>query len=147
MATLRYRSKKGAPEKAVADHIKKAYAHPGTTKPVNSKKHVPGADLKYPLHLLYHDEKRRDDNRKEAIKVCKKYWGSNCPQGGKECDEFPFAVTYEGCAQHAYEPSAPKDTSRRCPWPARTTVPQGHFSRASTARPGSSTGRTTTPSS
>ncbi|MFF8366820.1 NucA/NucB deoxyribonuclease domain-containing protein [Rhodococcus erythropolis] len=33
---------------------------------------------------------------------------SNYTSGGKECDEYPFASTYEGAAEHDYDPEAKK---------------------------------------
>ncbi|WP_086803701.1 NucA/NucB deoxyribonuclease domain-containing protein [Streptomyces caniscabiei] len=41
--------------------------------------------------------------------ACKKAFGKDYAKGGKECDEYPFATTHEGCAQNTYEPSAPKN--------------------------------------
>ncbi|MGW5449949.1 hypothetical protein [Streptomyces asiaticus] len=104
-------SKAGAPERAVAQHLKTAHTKPQDTKPVNSAKNVPGFGTDRKLHRLYRDQTRRDKNRDEAIKVCRKYWGDGYSEGGKkECDEYPFAITHEGCAQALpqYEPSTPK---------------------------------------
>ncbi|MGW6257048.1 NucA/NucB deoxyribonuclease domain-containing protein [Streptomyces sp. NPDC055085] len=39
-------------------------------------------------------------------RLCKRYWGPNYTNGGKECDEYPFASTYEGAAQHDYDADA-----------------------------------------
>ncbi|MDT0547753.1 hypothetical protein [Streptomyces lonegramiae] len=116
---LPYSSKTGAPERAVALHLQKAHTKPRDTKPVNSNKNVPGFGTDRKLHRLYHDGTRRDKNRDEAIKVCRQYWGNNYPQGGKDCDEYPFAITYEGCAQSLpqYEPSTPKKNFSAMPLP------------------------------
>ncbi|GGV06013.1 hypothetical protein GCM10010211_85860 [Streptomyces albospinus] len=115
---LPYSSKTGASEKAVAEHIRDAFTKPGATFPKNAHKNVPGADVKHPLNRLYHDAKRRAANRSEAIKVCKKQWGPGYPQGGKnECDEYPFAVTYQGSAQALYDSTAPKDNFSARPLP------------------------------
>ncbi len=38
-------------------------------------------------------------------------FGADYAQGGKECDEYPFAVTYEGCALPSYDSTAPKNNS------------------------------------
>ncbi|MFG2305298.1 hypothetical protein [Actinacidiphila glaucinigra] len=119
LATLQYSSNVSAPEKAVADHIKTAYTKPATTNPTNAAKKLPGQSADNPLHRLFHDKTRREKNRSEAIRNCRQYWGTNYAAGGKECDEFPFAVTYEGCAQAlaAYEPSKPKNNYSVLPLP------------------------------
>ncbi|MCQ4043785.1 hypothetical protein ACFOSC_26425 [Streptantibioticus rubrisoli] len=113
MPTLVYSSQQGSPEKAVADHLLLAHTKPGATKPPNPHKNVPGFDYNHPLHRLFYDTKRRRKNRSQAISVCVKYWGKDYaksdPSGPRECDEYPFASTYEGAAQSIYEPSAPKD--------------------------------------
>ncbi|MET8182467.1 hypothetical protein [Streptomyces sp. NPDC005336] len=117
---LPYSSKAGAPERAVAQHLQKAHTKPRDTKPVNSRKKVPGFDPDHKLHRLYHDGARRDKNRAEAIRVCREYWGDGYTEGGKkQCDEYPFAITYEGCAQALpqYEPSTPKDNYSAMPLP------------------------------
>ncbi|GAA0414915.1 NucA/NucB deoxyribonuclease domain-containing protein [Streptomyces luteireticuli] len=107
--TLHYSTKAGAPEKGVAEHLKKAFTDPKATKPVNAKKDIPGNDLRRPLHRLL-DGDRKKENRKISIPQCVRYWGKNYTQGGKfECDEFPFASTYEGAAQPKYDRKAMKD--------------------------------------
>lgn len=125
VGTLRYSSKAGAPEKAVAEHIRDAYNNPGVTVPKNPQKSIPGRDVKNPLHRLFHDRTRREANRDEAIKVCKQVWGNNYPTDPqnpnvkRECDEFPFATTYEGSAQKRYEKSKPANnfSARALPRP------------------------------
>ncbi|MEV4332004.1 hypothetical protein AB0K02_15980 [Streptomyces sp. NPDC049597] len=103
LATLEYSSQPGAPEQAVAQHIKKAFADPTATKPLNALKNVPGDLIKEPLHRLYLDERRRKRNRAVAVRECTRYWGQNYADGGKECDEFPFATTYEGSAAEEFD--------------------------------------------
>ncbi|MBP2401303.1 NucA/NucB deoxyribonuclease domain-containing protein [Streptomyces syringium] len=113
IVTLPYSSKQGAPEKEVAEHIRDAYNNTPDIRPKNAHRDIPGRDLKKPLHRLFHDTKRRDANRNAAIKVCEENWGKNYPQDPqnpnrkRECDEFPFASTYEGSARKKYEPSTP----------------------------------------
>ncbi|WP_372410625.1 hypothetical protein [Streptomyces luteireticuli] len=110
ISTLHYSTKPGAPEKGAAEHIKKAFTDPKKTQPPNSKKDVPGKDLKKPLHRLAGDKKRNEANRNAARANCRKYFGKDYSQGNKyDCDEFPFAATYEGSAQHDYDPSAPEN--------------------------------------
>ncbi|MFJ2875812.1 NucA/NucB deoxyribonuclease domain-containing protein [Streptomyces sp. NPDC087298] len=103
IATLEYSSQPGAPEKAVADHIKLAFTNPKATKPLNANKDVPGDTVDQPLTRLYADKKRHARNRAVAVRECKRYWGANYADGGKECDEFPFASTYEGAAIEEYD--------------------------------------------
>ncbi|MER5747110.1 hypothetical protein ABT097_28050 [Streptomyces sp. NPDC002225] len=116
LPTLTYSSKKGAPEKAVADHIKKAYSSPGATKPVNSAKKIPGQSASDPLNRLFRDTDRRKKNRSEAIKVCEKYWGKKYSKNNTyQCDEFPFATTYQGAAESQFEAAAPKNNFSAMP--------------------------------
>lgn len=61
--------------------------------------------MKEPLHRLYTNTARRKANRAKAIAHCR----ANYAAGGKQCDEFPFATTYEGCAQKAYDKNAPRN--------------------------------------
>lgn len=103
IATLEYSSQPGAPEKAVADHIKLAFTNPKATKPLNALKDVPGDTIDQPLSRLYLDKKRAARNRAVAIRECKRYWGKKYAAGGKQCDEFPFASTYEGSAIEEYD--------------------------------------------
>ncbi|MFD5386986.1 hypothetical protein ACFWMG_18975 [Streptomyces sp. NPDC127074] len=49
LVPLVYSTKAGAPERAVAQHIKNAFTEPGTTKPVNANKKVPGSTVQTPL--------------------------------------------------------------------------------------------------
>ncbi|MYS41292.1 hypothetical protein GTY23_08595 [Streptomyces sp. SID5998] len=72
-----------------------------------SAKKVPGQTVQDPLHRTVNSA-RIDKNRAEAVKQCKRYWGANYASGGKECDEYPFASTYEGAAQSQYDPDAKK---------------------------------------
>ncbi|MFI8392867.1 hypothetical protein [Streptomyces sp. NPDC085540] len=63
IATLEYSSKPGAPEQAVAEHIKQAFTNPKATKPLNALKNVPGDRIAEPLHRLFLDQKRLNRNR------------------------------------------------------------------------------------
>ncbi|MCB5905897.1 NucA/NucB deoxyribonuclease domain-containing protein [Streptomyces pinistramenti] len=109
LATLHYSTKAGAPERAVAQHIKKAFTKPDDTKPFMTVKHVMGQTPEEALHRLQLDTKRRTANWKASVKQCKRYWGDNYTQGGlRECDEYPFQSTYEGAAVHDYDPDAKK---------------------------------------
>ncbi|MFD3701463.1 NucA/NucB deoxyribonuclease domain-containing protein [Streptomyces sp. NPDC058646] len=117
IATLEYSSQPGAPEKAVADHIKQAFSNPTATKPLNALKNVPGDTVQEPLHRLFLDTKRHERNRAVAVRECKRYWGANYTDGGKECDEFPFASTYQGSAVEEYDPHVEKNNFSAMPVP------------------------------
>ncbi|MEV5979700.1 hypothetical protein [Streptomyces sp. NPDC052114] len=117
-----FSTKAGAKERLAAQHIKDAYTKPTTTEPANTKKDIPGRTAKEPLTRLYHDDKRREDNRDEAIKACKAKWGPGYAENRtKQCDEFPFSTTYEGAAQalKKYDPQgkAPKKNFSARPIP------------------------------
>ncbi|MFF3312830.1 hypothetical protein [Streptomyces sp. NPDC002952] len=106
--TLAYRAKPGASERAAAQHIDTAFKTPEDTKPYMSAKKVPGQTPDAPLHRTV-DKTRKEDNRKAAVKQCKRYWGANYSQGAtRECDEYPFAATYEGAAEPDYDADARK---------------------------------------
>ncbi|MFD5557798.1 NucA/NucB deoxyribonuclease domain-containing protein [Streptomyces sp. NPDC127068] len=117
LATLRYSSKDGAPEQAVALHIKKAFTRPNATKPPNALKDVHGQKASEPLHRLYHDAERRKTNRARAVSTCRRYYGADYATGGKECDEYPFATTYQGCAEAEYNVYAEKKNFSAMPVP------------------------------
>ncbi|MFJ8602294.1 NucA/NucB deoxyribonuclease domain-containing protein [Streptomyces shenzhenensis] len=104
IGTLYYSKAVGAPEQAVALHIDKAYRTPGQTQPPSSTKKIPGQTTDEPLTRLYADTARRDRNRSVAVSNCRQYFGPNYADGGKECDEFPFASTYQGAAASEYDP-------------------------------------------
>ncbi|MCP9207112.1 NucA/NucB deoxyribonuclease domain-containing protein [Streptomyces sp. NEAU-Y11] len=113
IAELPYSMKAGAPERAVAQHLNQAHKKPGETYPKLSTKDVPGFDADHRLHRLFHDAARKKKNRADARKVCVEVWGAdyatNDPAGPRECDEYPFASTYEGAAQPTTEPGARKN--------------------------------------
>ncbi|WP_254711040.1 NucA/NucB deoxyribonuclease domain-containing protein [Streptomyces lunaelactis] len=108
LATLHYSTKATAPERGAAGHIKKAFTTPKATQPPNGDKRIPGQSVDAPLHRLYLDAQRRKDNRAKALSNCRRYFGPDYTQGGKDCDEYPFATTYEGAAQADHDPHAEK---------------------------------------
>ncbi|WNO76920.1 NucA/NucB deoxyribonuclease domain-containing protein [Streptomyces sp. AM8-1-1] len=107
LTTLTLSAKPGAEEQAEAAHIRQTFLVPQDTKPYMSAKKVPGQTAKEPLHRTV-DSKRIDKNRAAAVKQCKRYWGPNYTSGDKECDEYPFASTYEGAAESEYDPEVTK---------------------------------------
>ncbi|MEU8918430.1 hypothetical protein [Streptomyces nigrescens] len=92
VGALPYSIKSDAVEKAVAEHIRDAFSKPGNTFPKSAGKNVPGHDIKHPLNRLYHDAKRRSDNRAEAIKACKAPWGAGYSQGHGSIDSAGFSA-------------------------------------------------------
>ncbi|MEW2161128.1 hypothetical protein AB0950_38865 [Streptomyces sp. NPDC007189] len=110
VATLIYSTNSAAPERGVAAHIKKAYTTPGATKPPNRNKKIAGQTPSDPLHRLYLDDRRRKTNHARAVSSCRRYFGADyTDHGTKDCDEFPFQSTYEGCAQAEFDPHAEKN--------------------------------------
>lgn len=107
VTALTLSAKQGAEEQAEAAHIRQAFLVPQDTKPYMAAKKVPGQTAADPLHRTV-SSTRIDKNRSEAVKQCKRYWGPNYTSGGKECDEYPFASTYEGAAEPEYDPEATK---------------------------------------
>lgn len=78
-----------------ARHIYDAQNHPERTFPSWVGKTVPGGSMQNPLTRLT-DSAKIDENRTESIKVCKDVWGKDYADGGMQCDEYPFASTYQG---------------------------------------------------
>ncbi|WP_432112646.1 NucA/NucB deoxyribonuclease domain-containing protein [Streptomyces sp. S1] len=100
---LYYSKAEGAPERAVALHIEKAFKTPGQTQPPSPTKKVPGQSTDDVLYRLYTDSNRRTRNRAVAVSACVKHFGPKYTEGGKECDEYPFAATYQGAAGAEYD--------------------------------------------
>ncbi|MFJ1569960.1 NucA/NucB deoxyribonuclease domain-containing protein, partial [Streptomyces erythrochromogenes] len=75
-----------------ARHILDAQQLPERTFPSWAGKTVPGSTE--PLHRRINKTKQ-DENRDKSIRECREVWGdySGTPL---ECDEYPFASTYEG---------------------------------------------------
>jgi hypothetical protein len=110
----------------VANHIWDAFVNPGVTKPTipagGPQKVIPGGSNNRgdTLQRVYwNDDKtarndaRIDANRYAAIQECKLNWGDPLPSG-QECDEFPFAITYQGAAAYQYG-----DSPRPLQWSAK----------------------------
>ncbi|WP_420902990.1 NucA/NucB deoxyribonuclease domain-containing protein, partial [Streptomyces hirsutus] len=104
LPTLTYSTAASAPEREVALHIKKAFTTPHLTMPPLATKRLAGQHTDEPLTRLYHDSERRNKNRSRALWNCVKHFRPNYPQNGKECDEFPFAATYQGAAASEHDP-------------------------------------------
>ncbi|WP_222316479.1 NucA/NucB deoxyribonuclease domain-containing protein [Streptomyces cavourensis] len=73
-------------------HIYDALKRPERTFPSSASKSVPGETE--PLHRMV-DTKKSEDQRANSIKECKKVWGDYSGTS-LQCDEYPFASTYEG---------------------------------------------------
>lgn len=102
--------------KQVADHLWQALNRPGETKPPFSDKQLPGRTINNPLHRLVPSYSDANNTRVNSNRYYAKAWGCNpyfpnwnvpveyppeYPQGRpvQECDEYPFASTYEGAAR------------------------------------------------
>jgi hypothetical protein len=90
------------PVKMSARHMNDALKFPDTTYPKVANKHIPGGSADDTIHRLYHNQARRDANRDEARAVCDAQW-PGYPDLGQDCDEFPFATTYEGAARYRFD--------------------------------------------
>lgn len=92
--------------KEVAEHIELALTKPGTgtypPAPGGKKVLIPGfASTGHPLTRLYsnYDLTLYRANRATAVKACVAKWGIGYAQGKKyQCDEYPFASTYQGAS-------------------------------------------------
>lgn len=92
---------------AVAEHIADARANPDDTLPPKSDKELPGAEPVDPLYRLAKAAgasqlARYNANRSVVRRYCT---GGDVPGGGsgKDCDEYPFASSYQGAARSQYE--------------------------------------------
>ncbi|SDM74906.1 Deoxyribonuclease NucA/NucB [Fictibacillus solisalsi] len=93
-----------APLKEAGEHWKFAMDHPEETKPYVLGKKIPGAVGKAPLTRMYtkrHPEEYAK-NRNKTRSVCNKEFKDE-DRTGKECDEFPFASTWEGSATNGQD--------------------------------------------
>ncbi|MFD5223345.1 DNRLRE domain-containing protein [Streptomyces tendae] len=95
---------------AVADHIGDALDAPGSTYPTKNDKNIPGGDPLDPMHRLVPgygvtERDRYDANRAIVSSTCNSSGMPGRPAEGEnlDCDEFPFASSYEGAARHQYE--------------------------------------------
>jgi hypothetical protein len=87
-----------APMRLSGEHYQLAMTKPELTIPRVTDKKIPGIEGGDPLTRLYRDTARRTENRNTAVAACVQEWGTNYPEGGFQCDEFPFASTREGAA-------------------------------------------------
>lgn len=83
-----------------AQHVYDAYANPGATYPIVVDKLIPGQVPGGAGGWLHRStsEEVRNANRAEAIAVCSTFWPGYASEG-KDCDEFPFASTWEGASR------------------------------------------------
>ncbi|MFI9811290.1 NucA/NucB deoxyribonuclease domain-containing protein [Saccharothrix variisporea] len=86
-----------------AHHYRDAMTNPAATIPAVPGKQIPGAIGGQPLHRLWFDSGRRAENNREAVKTCRTEFPNDYPQPGQDCDEYPFASTYEGASPY-YNP-------------------------------------------
>ncbi|WP_437061163.1 DNRLRE domain-containing protein [Streptomyces sp. enrichment culture] len=95
---------------AAADHIGDALDDPSSTYPTKTDKNIPGGDPLDPLHRLVPgygvtERDRYDANRALVSSTCNSSGMPGRPAEGEslDCDEFPFASSYEGASRHQYE--------------------------------------------
>ncbi|MFC7306842.1 NucA/NucB deoxyribonuclease domain-containing protein [Streptomyces monticola] len=93
---------------AAASHIADARANPDSTLPPKDGKQLPGAEPTDPLHRLPGEasdahRSRIDDNRSVVSAYCRSGEVPGGPGQGLDCDEYPFASTYEGAARFMYD--------------------------------------------
>jgi len=85
-----------------ADHIRDATLNPNITIPPpapGESKRIPGSIYTgNTIGRIRPGSPQIGANRNKAIATCKIYWGPDYAKGGDECDEFPFATTWEGAA-------------------------------------------------
>jgi hypothetical protein len=83
-----------------ARHIFDAFTSPGSTYPPKTGKSIPGqygsATVLQRLYPAY-DQTRYDANRSTSKAACVQYFPGYSTQG-KDCDEYPFASTFQGAA-------------------------------------------------
>lgn len=108
-AVLTYSKASGSPVKAVAEHIDLAQRTPENTRPGGVGRIIPGAKAsgrklaRLVPELGVGREDRYEANRLLAIANCIRFWGLNYSRGGTlDCDEYPFASTYEGAAYNLW---------------------------------------------
>lgn len=89
------------PVKYSAWNIYNATQFPASTQPFVENKQIDGGAPDKLIHRLFHDKNRRKANRAEATGFCGQRW-AGYPELGQDCDEFPFACTYEGAARYKY---------------------------------------------
>ncbi|MFW5420951.1 hypothetical protein J0910_30490 [Nocardiopsis sp. CNT-189] len=83
-------------------HIYDAQNRPERTFPSHLGKTVPGKKPQgqeegRPLHRM-ENKKKKDKNRRAAGRVCTDVWGDKGDGDLVNCDEYPFASTYEGAS-------------------------------------------------
>jgi hypothetical protein len=78
-----------------ARHIDDALHHAARTFPSFVGKSVPGGSFDQPLHRLV-DDNLNKKNRAASGPVCRDVWGDDYDATKYNCDEYPFASTYEG---------------------------------------------------
>ena len=80
-------------------HIYQAQNHPESTVPTATNKSIPGGlSSGRPLSRAYYDGALRDANNAAAVKTCQSYFPAYNTDPSLQCDEYPFASTYQGAA-------------------------------------------------
>lgn len=79
-------------------HIWLAQHHPDLTYPIVAGKTIPGYDAAHPLTRLA-DKAQAQVNRDVSTAICRRLDPTYGRAKGTDCDEYPFASTYEGAAR------------------------------------------------
>lgn len=95
-----------------ARHIDDALHHQERTFPSFNAKSIPGGSFDRPLHRLINKE-LQDENRDSSGPVCLDVWGEEYSRPKYNCDEYPFASTYEGAYTSTNEGKNPWHGSSR----------------------------------
>ncbi|CAG6391160.1 FG-GAP-like repeat-containing protein [Streptomyces cocklensis] len=87
--------------KETSAHIWKAQTYPSLTLPLSSDgsaKSIPGSPASgRPLSRVKSSDPIYGRNRGAAQRACRRYWGGNYSANNTyQCDEYPFASTYQG---------------------------------------------------
>lgn len=86
---------------AAALHVRDALFAPDSTNPPGVNKQIPGLEATKKFLTRTVDSRTIDANRRDARKACLKYddaYKHDRRTLGLDCDEYPFASTYEGAA-------------------------------------------------
>ncbi|WP_378789899.1 DNRLRE domain-containing protein [Nonomuraea fastidiosa] len=100
---------------------------PKTRVPLGTPKLFPGFSKTNTIHRLYWDENRIDRNRWRSQRICgyrwHPWWQGRDPvpwdPAVQQCDEFPFASTYEG-SWAVWQKTPPDDPC--CTYPKRANI-------------------------
>jgi hypothetical protein len=89
----------GSPHREAAEHVRDAQMSPESTHPGYPDRVIPGApDSGRPLTRNWHAQDLTDQSRMLARAACTAGFPGEYPADGIDCDEYPFARTYQNAA-------------------------------------------------